>query len=139
MGDDGTPEQGHEDKPRKIYEPAERGEQNGIDVLGCLQGIAWLASPVLLYFGLVWLFGLWPNPAVAWYPYLFGGLLSVFMMLLLAIMGESMIEDIVKFVFIALAAWGMSQFFEAPGQAVVMGLVAGAALPLLYRIWPGVG
>ena len=74
MGDDGTPEQGHEDKPREIYEPAERGEQNGMEVLGCLQGIVWLASPVLLYFGLVWLFGLWPNPAVAWYFYLFAKL-----------------------------------------------------------------
>ena len=138
MSDDETSEQSLENKRREIEEQAERNKKDSMDVLGCLQGIAWLASPVVLYFGLAWLWGLWPNEAVAWYYYFAGGLLSVFMMFFLALIGETMIEDIVKFVLIALAAWGLSQFFGAPGQAVLMGLVAGATLPLVYRIWPGV-
>ena len=139
MNDDEAPEQSYEDKQREIDEQAKRDKGDGKGVKGCLEGIVWLASPVVLYFGLVWLVGLWPNPAVAWYFYFFGGLLSVVMMFFISIMGETMIEDMVKFVIIALAALGISQFLEAPGQAVVVGMAAGAGLPLLYRIWPGVG
>ena len=62
----------------------------------------------------------------------------MFSMFFLSLMGKTMSEDIVKFAVITLAAFGVSQLLEAPGQAVVVGLMAGALLPLLFRIWPGV-
>ena len=132
--DDKAGQNGQEVQP----EEGTPSEDQDISAIGCFLGIAWIASPAALYFGLLWVLGLWPNALVAWYIYAFGGLLSIAAMFMLSMMGETMIEDIIKLVLITLGALGLSLVLEAPGHVVEVGLVAGAAIPVLYRIWPGV-
>ena len=102
--------------------------------LGCLGAIAGMFALGGYYLAVCWVFDLLPHAEVETVLYAFGAGLTVVMTLLTAIIGESEIEDGVKFAFAVLAAWFIGDALEPGGQAVVVGAPVGASVSILIRI-----
>ena len=61
--------------------------------------------------------------------------LTLLMTLLTMIMGESEIEDAVKLTAVVLAAWLVDDMLGHGAQTIIVGAAAGAAVPVLMRIF----
>lgn len=98
-----------------------------------LAAVAGLLAPAGLYMGVVWSLGLMPHPELTAWHYGGGGALATVVAIAIAIMGESLIEDVVKFAFIAIGALAVWHSF-GPGVSVVyLGTVVGASMSLVVR------
>lgn len=104
-------------------------------VLGCLAGIVALAIPVMLYLWLLTALGLRNDPTLGTLYLVLGAAASIVVMGIISMVGESLIEDVVKFVLI-----GGAFAFIARGQppntaAVTLGITVGTFMPLLLRVY----
>ena len=102
-----------------------------LGVLGVLFAIVF---PIVLYLGLLTLLGMRPHPDITWIHYAAGALLTLFTSAVISLVGESLIEDMVKFAFfggVALAIWGGK---ATPSAAIVLGIAVGSLMPLLARL-----
>jgi hypothetical protein len=103
-------------------------------LLGCLAAVAVLAALIGLYLAFVWVLGLLPHPELGVWHYAGGAALTIVVAAAVLIVGESVIEDVVKFVFIAIGAAAVWSIF-GPGVSVVYwGTAVGASSSLILRM-----
>ncbi len=106
-------------------------------VLGCLGGLLFLLVPVGLYLATAWMFGFLPHPALGPWYYAGGAVLALVVTLAVTIMGESLIEDAVKFTMFAVSFLALWSLTGPEITAVALGAPIGAAMPLIMRLLPG--
>lgn len=94
-----------------------------------LQGIVFFAAAPGLYALAVWLIG----ADVAWGWHTGGVAMAIVLAAVTSIMGESVIEDVVKFVMIAICASLTIFWLPAEVQVFLIGAACGSACPLLFR------
>ncbi len=113
------------------------GGDDGGGFVSCLgrglAAVAGLLAPAGLYLAVVWSLGLMPHPELSAWHYGGGAVLATVVAIAVAIMGESVIEDVVKFAFIAIGGLAVWHSF-GPGVSVVyLGTVVGASMSLVVR------
>lgn len=88
---------------------------------------------VLFYLAVAWMVGLLPHAELGTGNYVAAASLTVFVAVVVSIMGESLIEDIVKFVLFASTAIIVFSSFGPVIQSLVIAVPVGAGLPFLIR------
>lgn len=100
-------------------------------LLGCvLGGGGVIGFHLLLYMGLL---ALVPHAELSRWHVAGGTVLALFVGGTVSIMGESLIEDVVKFVLLGGAALAIGWGSATPLGGVILGIPVGAAFPLLMR------
>jgi len=109
-------------------------KRKGTIVIQAVRVIMGCISPILFYLGLCWLFGVTESDTVSLFTY-FGGIVVVFATaVIFLIIGESLIEDWVKLIAVALLVWLGRDYLSASQLAVAIGLPVGAAIRLMVRL-----
>jgi hypothetical protein len=100
-------------------------------VIGC---VAICLLPGLAFYGSALGLGLWHDPIVS-IKVLVAGICATYLLFcVIMVMGESVIEDAVKFIFFGIAcavSWGK---FEANIQALMLAVPLGSGLPIVVRL-----
>ena len=102
--------------------------------------IAFFALPGAVYIGACWLFGVLSHPEARWLHLSFGFGVTLVVMVLFILMGESLIEDVVKLIFAA-PVFAVVWYIDVPPEkaaiiwAVALGVPSGAIMPLVFRAW----
>ena len=99
-----------------------------------MAGLAWVLAPVAIHLSLCWALGLMSGESVTSGGLIGGSALAVVVMITTSMMGESVIEDIVKLGLFALATGALWSGFEPSARAVILGMPSGAVMPLLFRL-----
>ena len=102
-------------------------------------GLLLLIVAAPLYLAAAWLFGLWPHDAVGTIYYAGGAILAMVTAAAVMVMGESVIEDGVKFALFAALTGGLWSFADPAVLAIALGAPVGASLSLIARMLPGSG
>ncbi len=98
-----------------------------------IMSLAGLAVPVAVYLLIAWPMGYLSAPSVTW-PFMAGGMvLSVVMAAAIMIMGESIIEDMIKFAMALGAAIAVSFLLDPNYGAIILGAPIGTGLPIVLR------
>ena len=113
----------------------ERAANRVRTLLGCLAGLVTLTIPVLLYLGVVGLLGIREHPSVGTGHLVAGSILAVVVGVVIDFVGESFIEDVVKFVIIGGGFTLVARTLEPPAAALVMGMAVGSFMPIFVRYW----
>jgi hypothetical protein len=103
--------------------------------LGCLGGLVTFAVPVLLYLLVLDLMGIRDHPSVGTLHLVGGSVLALVVGMIISLVGESLIEDVVKFVLIGGGFAFVARGMEPANAALVMGVVVGTFLPIFVRYW----
>jgi hypothetical protein len=125
------PDQAPEPPPdtKKVADTKKSATVVGVIVVG----LACLASIPAAYFLVAWLIGYLDDTTVTW-GYLVGGLVLTWITLLVVmVMGESVIEDMVKFVMFLVGAIAIASTYDPIIGAIAIGAPIGAGLPLILR------
>lgn len=101
--------------------------------LACLGVILSLSVIVLLYLAAAWMVDLLPHDELDTGNYVAGAGLTVLVASVVSVMGESLIEDMVKFVFFAGTAAIIFSSYGAVIQSFIIAVPVGAGLPFLMR------
>ena len=127
-----------DERSRAVTEPSETGVGDGDGTLGsCLQGCLALVVILLALIGFymfaVWALGLFPHPELMARHHVAGGAATILVAATVEVMGESLIEDVIKFAIFTIgtpAVWHAS----GPGLSVIyLGVVVGVSVPLVLR------
>lgn len=102
--------------------------------LTCFGIILSLSVMTLTYLAAAWMVGLLPHDELGTGNYVAAAGLTVFVAILTSVMGESLIEDMVKFVFFAGAAAILFSNYGPVIQALIIAVPVGAGLPFLIRL-----
>jgi hypothetical protein len=118
--------------PEPPTEPAPtESESSLLGYLGCIPAIAAIVGLHLLA---VWTFGLWGHPATGWQHLAIGAVLTALVIGVFVLVGESLIEDVVKFVMVAVLTWVTWRSTGPVGRTIVVGMPLGAALVVLMKL-----
>ncbi len=99
---------------------------------GLIVAFVYVLAPGLAYYGAAQWIGIWGAIDMGG---LVGGMTATYTMFAITmVMGESLIEDLVKFVVFSVACWASWSLFGPLVQAILMGVPVGAALPLMMRL-----
>lgn len=107
----------------------------GLIVGAVIGGVLVLAAPIAFYLAVAWVFGLLPNAGITWGFLAGGAALALVTAVIVSIMGESLIEDVVKFVLIGVPVLALWNMLEPHLWAIALGAPCGAFLPLISRMF----
>ncbi len=112
------------------------GKPSRFSIQGFFGCTVLILLPGLAYFGAAYGLGFWNDPNIG-RGILIAGICAAYLLFsVVLVMGESVIEDLVKFTFFSLACAVSWNKCEPPMQALLLAVPLGAGLPVMVRLIP---
>lgn len=112
------------------------GDHSRFSIRGSLGCLVLILLPGLAYFGAAHSLGFWNDPNIGRGILIAGICGSYVLFSVVMVMGESVIEDLVKFTLFGLACAVTWNKCEPHIQALLLAIPLGSGLPLLVRLVP---
>ena len=127
------PKPGSEEE-RDIWDvQQEKARGGGLRAVDVMELVVYFAAAPGLYGLAIWLAGYWPGVDVGWGWHIGGAFLASIVSIFLSFMGESFIEDVVKFAMLLVYVGIAFAWLSAPFQALAIAAACGSGCPLLFR------